>query len=65
MTVSELIDTLRYYDPTTLVTIDTLGFSRGVFPISDHVDMTEGITIEGEHYDCVVLEPSLWTSEKE
>jgi hypothetical protein len=63
MTVAELMSALRYYekaDPTLLVTIDTLGFHRGLFPVADHLDIADGITIEGEDYGCLVLRPQSW-----
>lgn len=61
MTVQELRDILTWYDPTDLVTINTLGFHRGVFPIGDethaaHMDPAP----DGETYHCLVLAPSNW-----
>jgi hypothetical protein len=65
MTVAELIEVLQHYDPSTLVVIDSLGLfvidTLGVFPIADVVDhMTRYAAPDGEHYDCVVLQPSPW-----
>jgi hypothetical protein len=62
MTVGELITELSAMEPTALVTIDTLGFSRGIWPAADIIDDVRTASLEmlGEHYGCVVLEPSPW-----
>jgi hypothetical protein len=62
MTAIELIEVLQKYDPSTLVTIDTLGFARGVFPVDDDRigDITRFKAPDDERYDCVVLQPSPW-----
>ena len=41
MTASKLIEALKDLDPTTLVSIDTLGFHHGLFPAADIVDGKE------------------------
>ena len=60
MTVAELIEALEGFNPSNLVVVDTLGFSRGVFPVSDRINGPLTIKMDGESYGCAILEVSEW-----
>jgi len=62
MTVSELIERLQQVDPTRLVCVNLQEWP-GPHPVSDEVNdkrQLQTLTINGERYDCFVLDFSDW-----
>jgi hypothetical protein len=56
MTVEELIEELRSFDPSDVVAVN-LGY--GVYPVADAVK-ADSIRIADERYSCAVLKFTSW-----
>lgn len=61
MTVAELISRLERLDQSLLVTIDTSGFARGLYPAADSCEeFTCGKAFGDDKQPAIVLQPRDW-----